>query len=164
MLRNDANRNISYNGANWAFQVKSLLDSLGLSYLWLEQTELDMPYVLIKQRILDLYYQSWYANINNSNRLVSYARYKHNFDREDYLNTISEPKYRVALCRFRLSSHDLAIERGRYAGIPANERICKCCNMKVVENEYHFILVCPGYKDIRKKVSLTVLLPLAKFE
>ena len=23
--------------------------------------------------------------------------------------------------------------------------------MKVVENEYHFMLVCPGYKDIRKK-------------
>ena len=38
--------------------------------------------------------------------------------------------------------------------IPANERICKCCNMKVVENEYHFILVCPGYKDIRKKSFL----------
>ena len=38
--------------------------------------------------------------------------------------------------------------------IPANERICKCCNMKVVENEYHFILVCPGYKDIRKKKFL----------
>ena len=38
MLWNNANRNISYN--QWYhldFQIKSLLDSLGLSYLWLEQ-------------------------------------------------------------------------------------------------------------------------------
>ena len=40
MLRNDANRNISFNGANWAFQIKTLLDSLGLSYLWLEVIKL----------------------------------------------------------------------------------------------------------------------------
>ena len=28
--------------------------------------------------------------------------------------------------------------------------------MKVVESEYHFILVCPCFKDIRKKNSITV--------
>ena len=28
LLKNDAENNISYNGSNWAFQVKSLLDEL----------------------------------------------------------------------------------------------------------------------------------------
>ena len=33
---------------------------------------------------------------------------------ESYLDTIKNTKYRVILSKFRLSSHDLEIERGRY--------------------------------------------------
>ena len=58
---------------------------------------------------------------------------------------------RTALTRFRLSSHDLAIESGRYDDTPRSDRLCKFCNLNVVENEYHFLLVCPLYIDIRKK-------------
>ena len=61
-----------------------------------------------------------------------YARFKHNFELENYLNFITEKKYKVALTQFRLSSHDLAIERGRYENINRSERICKLCNSKSV--------------------------------
>lgn len=84
MLRNDANNNNSYNGNNWASQIKSLLDSLGLSYIWTHQAEIDIPVNLIKQRFFDSYYQTWYSNINNSNRLLTYARYKHEFKIENF--------------------------------------------------------------------------------
>ena len=33
MLRNDADNNISYKKHNWAYQIKSMLQSLGLEYL-----------------------------------------------------------------------------------------------------------------------------------
>ena len=82
MLMQDANNNISYNGSNWAFQIKSLLNKLGLNYIWLHQTEIDIPFELIKQRIFDNYYQSWYSEINNSSRLSMYSRYKHEFQFE----------------------------------------------------------------------------------
>lgn len=151
MLKNDADNNIYYNGANWASQVKSLLDELGLTYIWLQQNEMIIPFNLIKQRILDSYKQSWYANINNSNRLLMYARFKHDFEFENYLDFVSEKKYRIALTKFRLSSHDLAIERGRFENIERNDRLCRYCNLNRVENEYHFLLVCPLYRDLRKK-------------
>ena len=64
---------------------------------------------------------------------------------------IQENKFRTALTKLRLSSHDLAIERGRYESIPRNERICKYCNQNMTENEYHFLLVCPLYRDLRHK-------------
>ena len=32
-----------------------------------------------------------------------------------------------------------------------NERICTMCNKKSVEDEYHFILECDRYSDIRCK-------------
>ena len=84
MLKRDAANNISYNGANWAFQIKSLLDKLGLTYVWLRQGDITIPFSLIKQRILDLYKQTWYAEINNSNRLLMYSRFKHELDFENY--------------------------------------------------------------------------------
>lgn len=140
----------SYNGTNWASCIKSMLDNLGLSYIWLQQGEIDIPLSLIKQRIFDHYYQTWYTDINNSNRLITYARYKHEFNCENYLDFIANNKYKVAFTRFRLSSHDLQIERGRYENIARNERICKCCNMSKIENEYHFLLVCPLYAELRR--------------
>ena len=99
LIKLDADNNISYNGFNWAYQVKGILDSLGLSHIWIHQFEMDIPFSLIKQRIFDMYKQTWYAIINNSNRLLLYARYKHDFNFENYLNFISENKYRVALTK-----------------------------------------------------------------
>lgn len=151
MLKNDADINNTYYGNNWAFQIKSLLNSLGLSYLWTFQAEIDIPLNLFKQRIFDLYYQSWYSSVNNSNRLLIYARFKHEFGFENYSDFIVESKFRVALSRFRISSHDLFIERGRYENLPRNERICKFCNSQSVESEYHFLLVCPYYVELRNK-------------
>lgn len=67
------------------------------------------------------------------------------------LNFIRLDKYKFALSRFRLSSHSLAIESGRYNNTPREERLCIHCNMNTIENEYHFLLVCPFYADLRRK-------------
>lgn len=151
MLKNDANNNISYNGTNWAFQIKTMLDSLGLSYIWTQQAETDVPLNLIKQRLFDTCYQTWCTDIYNSNRLLTYARFKHEFECEEYLTFIADSKFRTALTRFRLSSHNLHIERGRYENVPRHDRLCRCCNMNAIEDEYHFLLVCPLYIDLRRK-------------
>ena len=85
MLKTDADNNISYNGANLASQIETLLDELGLTYIWLQQDDLTIPFSLIKQHILDSYNQSWYSNINNSIRLQTYARF---YSREKVQNSI----------------------------------------------------------------------------
>ena len=77
MLKEDADSGNTYNGSNWASHIKSMLNDLGFSYIWLHQTDINIPLNAIKQRIYDSYSQSWYAEINNSNRLITYARYKH---------------------------------------------------------------------------------------
>lgn len=73
------------------------------------------------------------------------------FEFEEYLNVITEKKFRSVLTRFRISSHCLEIENGRFYNVEKSRRICNCCNMKVQENEYHFLLVCPIYIDLRRK-------------
>ena len=59
-------------------------------------------------------------------------------------------KFRYIYVNFRVGAHELEIERGRYQNIPRRNRICKLCNTNVIENEYHFLLCCDFYDDIRK--------------
>lgn len=69
----------------------------------------------------------------------------------DYLNYILYDKHRKALSRLRLSSHRLRIESGRYdKKCPINEWKCIYCNSNDVEDEYHFVLVCDFYTELRK--------------
>ena len=151
MLKNDANNNITYTGLNWAHHVKILLQSLGHNNLWIQQNSELITFYSLKQRIFDQYYQSWYSNINNSERLSYYRLFKHSFNQEDYLNNIHDRKLRIALCKFRTSSHNLEIEKGRHRNIQRSERTCKLCNQNVVESEYHFLLVCPFLYILRSK-------------
>jgi hypothetical protein len=38
---------------------------------------------------------------------------------------------RNILIRFRISAHNLDIEKGRHQNIPLNERICKLCKLEI---------------------------------
>ena len=49
-----------------------------------------------------------------------------------------ENKYKMVLLRFRISSHDLNIETGSYENDPRNQRLCKSCNINMIEDEFHF--------------------------
>ena len=69
-----------------------------------------------------------------------------------YLYFIHDKKLKILLSQFRISAHDLEIEKGRHRNIPRSERKCKLCNVNVVENEYHSLLACPFYRNIRKKI------------
>ena len=45
----------------------------------------------------------------------------------------------------------LNIEIGRYRNIERNQRVCTSCNSVDIEDEYHFILKCSYYIDLREK-------------
>ena len=151
MLKEDADVNRNYSGKNWASNIKSILQEHGFGYVWNDQLNSEIPFTAIRQRIFDMYHQKWYSDINNSNRLQSYCLFKHDFKLESYLTDITENKYKIALARFRTSSHSLMIEKGRYDDSPRQQRLCKSCNMNQIENEYHFLLVCPYHRDLRSK-------------
>ena len=67
----------------------------------------------------------------------------------DYLIQIKNRKYRQILSKNRLSSHQLAIEKGRHLNIERNQRKCSLCTSDI-EDEFHFNLICPAYIDLRK--------------
>ena len=54
------------------------------------------------------------------------------------------------ITKIRLSSHNLHVESVRTNNTPRSERKCFFCNNDI-EDEFHFVLMCPVYVDLRKK-------------
>ena len=97
--------------------------------------------------------QSWRADLNNNRVLLLYREVKPEFGYANYLNIFSTKRLRNAFARLRLSSHTLRIETGRYARtrVERHERACQICESSDIEDEYHFILICPTYTNMRQK-------------
>ena len=85
------------------------------------------------------------------NKLKTHRLFKDQFIFEPYLNW-GTYNQRNILTKFRISSHKLEIEKGRYMNIPAEQRICRLCKLDV-ENEIHFLLECPSdTSQIRREI------------
>ena len=93
----------------------------------------------------------WWSEIVKSPKAASYILFKNDVCMEDYLYIVKNSKERNALIRFRLSNHDLMIEKGRHfrPKIEKSKRYCHFCKDKV-ENEVHFLTECPVYDEERK--------------
>ena len=106
-----------------------------------------------KTRLIDCYMQQWKMDINNNGKLTLYKELKNSFCYEKYLDILSI-KQRREITKIRISAHSLCIETGRSMNIVRNERFCKYClsnNSRLVEDEYHFLIECPLYRDLREK-------------
>ena len=75
-----------------SYNIKTILDQIGMSNIWENQLNITVDYNRIKQRILDIYQQTWYSSINNSPRLRFYSLFKHSFNFESYLDIIKDKK------------------------------------------------------------------------
>ena len=51
----------------------------------------------------------------------------------------------------RILAHNLNIETGRFYNLDRHETVCSMCNLKAFEDEYHFILQCEKYIDVRRR-------------
>ena len=136
----------------WTLNVKRLFDDLGLSYMFENNVINQYDIQVIVKRLYDQYLQRWTENISNSSKAETYYLFKENntLEIESYLSGIKNVSHRVCMTRFRCSAHNLRIEEGRSRNIDREQRVCTNCNMNVIENEYHFLLVCPLYSKIRK--------------
>jgi hypothetical protein len=87
----------------------------------------------------------------NGNKLRTYRLYKTSDQTEHYVSCQLPGTTRRTMALFRSGVLPLAVETGRYSRpqIPLNERLCKFCNASSVENENHFLMLCPLYSDIR---------------
>ena len=96
-------------------------------------------------------------NKTAGNKLRTYYTFKKEFQFEKYLELQGNFALRRNITKIRISSHRLEIEAGRYSSkktnrtrVEANQRLCRNCDLKEVEDEEHAITSCPKYKNDRE--------------
>ena len=80
------------------------------------------------------------TGLNNiDGKLRTYFSFKDHFETEQYLSVIKIFDKRRCLTKFRISSHKLKIETGRFTRplTPLEQRVCDHCLM-TIEDEFHF--------------------------
>ena len=144
------NERILFND-EWIVNIKKELCTLGLNYLF----DCELPdkaiYCIIEQRIFDTTKQHIFANIASMSRGLIYQHLVDNFCLQYYLTKSIDWKFKKLLIKFRISAHSLNIEKGRHSGVRRNDRNCSKCNSTSVEDEFHFILECLFYRELRSK-------------
>ena len=58
---------------------------------------------------------------------------------EEYLNVLHNVELRKSYTRFRISVHDLPIERLRYTGIAREQRTCNLCGRNIGDEKHYFM-------------------------
>ena len=135
-VSNNLIRNQLIKRRHWATGMKCLMESLGFA----------------ETRIRDQVLQHWCSHINNTPNLEYYSMFKTSFGFK-YLECIINDKFRKSPTAFRISAHN---RYGRYHNSPRNLRTYKLCNMQAVESEFHFLLTCPAYRQLRHQyIGLT---------
>ena len=123
-----------------AVMLKVFYSSMVLhTYINPHAVNLKTFHVLFNSRVIDELSQNIDSSINNGSFTI-YRFIRNPTDIQHYLKVLPK-KWRTHLAKFRLSSHQLRIETGRYG----KNRVTKA----KFEDEYHFLLVCPAYVDLR---------------
>ena len=122
-----------------------------MSEVWLHQYVSDEKAFLfsLKQRLTDIAFQNIDHDINVSSKCSLYKYFINVRGLQPYLSKPILPSMRIIISKLRLSSHKLGIETGRYIDSRREDRPCHNCNLGEIEDEYHFILQCPLYTNLR---------------
>ena len=128
-------------------------NGIGLGYVWVSQNVLNSGVFLniCKSRLIDIFIQEMHGFFQESPKCIIYKYLPDTFFLQYYLRKSLPDSFTRVIAKFRMSSHNLLIEKGRYTNVPRDQRICLNCNSNDIEDEYHFIFMCPKYSDLRSR-------------
>ena len=142
----------------WCMNIKSILENIDLFHLWDNQEQLtdknDHLGVMrdMKNRLCDRYSTYWENAVIDTQKhakLRTYRLFKVKHCKEPYISIYFNNVLKKCISKFRVSSHRLGIETGRYDKKPAEERICVHCPGQHIDNEIHFLTECVYHSQDR---------------
>ena len=142
---------------SWLSSIRNILTIYDFKNIWENNGTLNIRKFIsdLKNSLYNQYIIDWKISVNtnlNDSKLRTFVKFKRSFELENYLLTLKNFSKRSTLTRLRISAHDLRIETGRYnkpLKIPASERLCQHCELKEIEDEFHFIMNCQKYHELR---------------
>jgi hypothetical protein len=108
---------------------------------------------VIREHIRQREEKEWKARMLQQPKLVLYCQLKDELVCEGYLlYTMNDLVGRTMMARLRMGTHALRVETGRYVNETREQRVCRMCELGVVEDEIHFMLDCPVYHGLRMRM------------
>lgn len=134
-----------------ATKIRNLLSRYGFGYVWLSQGVWDVNSFVnvFKSRLKDNLLQEWHALVNESSKAYHYKNFKCTLEMESYLSLVIPTKFITLVSKCRCSARKLLVETGLYTGIPYQQHICQFCRLHEIEDDNHFVFICPLYSDVR---------------
>ena len=104
---------------------------------------------VLKTRLIDNFLVEMRNGLNLITSMVLYKELCQNFETSPCLLNIHNRKQRNSLAKLRRSSHQLQVKTGRHMGVERRNKKCTFCTRSDIEDEYHFVLICPIYQQLR---------------
>ena len=104
---------------------------------------------MLKDLLSTCFNREWKNDITHKPKLRFYLQFKRDKGTELYVRYNLSSIERSYMAQLRLGILPIAVETGRYRGIPINERLCELCNRDCIEDENHILFTCPIYDRLR---------------
>ena len=137
----------------WCSDMKKIFSSIGLNNLY-ETISVDGFSTRSLLTFAETKFKSeqcnkWNTDILKQPKLRTYIQIKNEYKCENYVSMNLSRSIRSYIAQIRCDVLPLHIETGRYRNLKVEERLCKVCDLKTVENELHFVFDCPTYSQLR---------------
>ena len=111
---------------------------------------------IVNNHILAKQENEWREALLNKPKLRTHITFKTNFYTEKYVKKYTCKRARSMFAQLRIGILRLEIETGRYRGIAIEERLCRF-SKSLVEDEVHFLCICPLYVAERFKLYTSII-------
>ena len=141
------------NKQTWVTNIRKCLCENGFAFVWFQQGVGNAKLFLreFKQRLIDGRWQKLNEHINESERFDFYNTFcERNFVIPVYLKLDINQQYKYIMSKFRFGISKINTHHLRYKNVNQRAFYCPYCK-NVDENEFHFVLVCPLFDDLRKQ-------------
>ena len=161
---------MNYKKDNWYHGIGIIFDKYGLSKVWNNNEilfNLDGKHnngagnmnqhkrfwkTYVKKKILDYEESNWLNLMHNKDKyrkLRTYVMFKNKLRLENYLLITSNIYGKAIHTSLRSGTNNLEIDMGRRDNLKVEDRICRYCDSKETESEYHFLIDCKKYENYR---------------
>ena len=149
--------------SEWITFIKETLDYSGFSNIWHEapfllsqsSSPLSISYVnwlknSLHLRLNDIFKQEWYSQLQSNRHCSNYRIFKEHHQLESYLSMLNDMD-RINMCKFRCRSTNIPAASASIFNSD-DDNLCKLCSMNEMGDEFHYILKCPYYNNLRRKL------------
>ena len=144
---------------HWLSFIEQIINDCGMSFVFNEQLTLEKDWLTkvfvpqIKYTLKDHILQKWNGKLTDTTYEENYFYYNQfnsEYSFKNYFTILPADLWRP-LCKFRTKNHRLPVEFYSWEKFkkPHCERLCNICNLNDIGDEYHYVMVCPVFNELR---------------